>query len=92
MSDIEQELRLGKMQALRKAEREIYQAWADLARNEKVSQVNRWATYLSVPVSSIEAYFGLLPVAGVTMGIVGTAITLYTRYLEKKNNWLQLLR
>lgn len=92
LNEIEHALREGKRQALNKAEREVRQASLELARGNTLDKVSKWTTYISLPVGIIEACFGFPPIAGLTLGFIGTATTLSADVAKAKNGWLQVVR
>ncbi len=92
LSGIELNLRDGRLTGLSKAMAEIEKATKELNEGEDLGKVNRWTTYLSLPVGVIEAVLGLPPVAGFTLGLVGAASTLKADRAKARNDWLQIVR
>jgi len=57
-----------------------------------LGKVSKWPTYISLPVGIIEACFGFPPIAGLTLGFIGTATTLRADVATAQNGWLQVVR
>ncbi len=92
INEIEDDLRTGRRQALKKAEKEIRQASYELAcgnRNEKLAE---WVAYFPVPVCIIEELLHFEPIASLGLGIVGTAAILSAKTAKARNGWLQVVR
>ncbi len=92
LNEIEQSLREGRTAAINKAENELSKAAKDLSWGNTVDKVSRWTTYLSLPVSIIELYLAMPPVAGISFALLGTASTLTSNVVKAKNQWIQVLR
>jgi hypothetical protein len=89
---LELDVRNGRVKAIRSSDKLISGAVKDLNRNQKIQNVSKWITYLSVPIGIIETILQFPPIIGVSAGITSYGTTLFSSKIEKKNNWLSVIR
>ena len=82
----------GKEKMLIEASNNIKKASKELAKTDKLDGISKWATYLSVPTAIAETVLSLPPILGVGLGVAGTYTTKRKSNIEKKNNWLSVIR
>ncbi|MES2110184.1 MAG: hypothetical protein V4577_15610 [Bacteroidota bacterium] len=76
LSEIEIDLRNGRIAAIKNADSRIKKSINDLNRNQKIQKVNRWLTYISIPIGIIETILHLPPIMGFSVGAAGVGTTL----------------
>jgi len=89
---IERSLKHGEQRAIKRANKEITKAVNDLNRGKRLSKVNRWISYLSLPIGIIEASFGMPPVMGILTGVSSSSTAYNANQMVKHNNWIQVVR
>lgn len=82
----------GKEKMIIEASNNIKKASKELAKTDKLDEVSKWATYLSVPTTVVETILSLPPIAGLSLGIAGTYTTKKANDIKRKNNWLSVIR
>lgn len=70
----------------------IAKASKELSKTDKLDEVSKWTTYLSVPVAVTEIILSAPPVAGISPGIIGTYSTKKSNDIKRKNNWISVIR
>ena len=92
LNEIEFNLRIGQKSALKTAKKRISKASKELSRGNSIAKVNKWITYLSLPVSIVEAMLGVPPMMGIATGSIGIVSTLSPEVIKRRNGWLQIIR
>lgn len=64
----------------------IARASRDLARGTKTAKVNKWITYMSVPLNTLS------PILSTSLGLLGAIATFVDDHYIKRNNWLNVVR
>lgn len=70
-----------------KLQSEIKRATDALAKLQTVNNVGTITTWLSVPISAVEFMFGLPPVLGVSVGLVGKGASATSTFVSRKHRW-----
>jgi hypothetical protein len=70
------------------ARREIQKAQRRLERRAGWDKILRWLTYCAVPAGIVESLVPILPVASVSLSIIGAAGAAASRRTEEKNQWV----
>ncbi|WDE02143.1 hypothetical protein [Thalassomonas actiniarum] len=92
LNEVEYSLKNGETHALRKANKIIAGAAKELNKGFELQKVSKWSTYMSLPISGIEYLFGLPPISGISVGVIGAASTAYSNQLVGKNDWMSVIR
>jgi hypothetical protein len=92
LQEVEQAFKLNKKYAFWKSKKLIEKASKDLRHGLSYSKVSKWTTYLSVPVGSIETALAIPPIAGFTIGLLGSGSTFLSNKIVKNNNWINICR
>jgi len=92
LENITYSMREGDGIAVSKVRREVELASRDLARGHELERVNRWITYLSVPVGIVGALNSPVGAAGIGLAVVGGALQYRTSKTKKQNNWINVFR
>lgn len=92
ITEVESALVEGKSCAINTANKLIEKALKDLNRGLTLQKVSKWTTYSSLPIAAIESYMQMPPLLGISAGMIGTTSTFSLDSIEKKNNWLNVIR
>lgn len=93
IDELEEVLReYGKEKMIIEASSNIVKASKELAKADKLDEVSKWTTYLSVPATITETILSAPPVAGISLGFIGTYSTIKSNDIKRKNNWISVIR
>jgi len=87
---IHNDITTGEFNISKRIEKEVNLSLKDMNRGETLSEVSKWCTYLSVPITIIETAAGIPPLLGLLTGTAGTSTTIKSNQLLKKSSWLTL--
>lgn len=81
-------LQAGDLDSLALARRELTAARRAMSRRHSWQRASDWITYLSLPVGIVETVLAGLPIASLSLAVIGAAGTSVASRVSKKNSWV----